>query len=79
MYWNMVNNGCYGFTKKFHYAPNKVYMSRNTYTKLEQEMYGEQWWHLVKCNSVRGLHIRLDESVETFKITGKDGDYLIIK
>ena len=79
MYWNMINNGCYEFTRKFGYAPNEVYMSRNTYTKLEQEMYGEQWWHLVKHNSVRGLHVILDESVETFKITGKDGDYLIIK
>ena len=79
MYWNMVNNGCYEFTKKFHYAPNEVHMSRDTYTKLEQEMYGEQWWHLVKHNRVRGLHVRLDENVEVLKITGKDGDYLIIK
>ena len=79
MYWNMVNDGCYEFTRKFGYAPNEVYMSRDTYSKLEQEMFGEQWWHLVKHNSVRGLHVRLDENVEVFKITGKDGDYLIIK
>ena len=39
-------------------------------------MFGEQWWHLVKHNSVRGLHVRLDENVEGFKIAGRDGDYL---
>ena len=76
MYWNMINNRCYEFTKKFHYAPDVVYMSRDTYSKLEQEMFGEQWWHLVKHNSVRGLHVRLDENVEGFKIVGRDGDYL---
>ena len=79
MYWNKINNGCYEFTRKFGYAPDEVYMSRNTFNALEYEMYGEQWWHLVKHNHVRGLHVRLDENVEVFKITGKDGDYLIIK
>ena len=39
-------------------------------------MYGEQWWHLVKHNNVRGLHVRLDENVKGFKIVGRDGDYL---
>ena len=76
MYWNTINNGCYEFTKKFHYAPDAVYMNREVYNRTEQELYGEQWWHLVKHNSVRGLHIRLDENVKGFKIVGRDGDYL---
>ena len=79
MFWNMINDGCYKFTSKFHYAPDKIYMSRDTYNKTEQEMIGEQWWHLVKHNRVRGLHVELDESVQGFKIVGKDRDYLIIK
>ena len=76
MYWNTINNGCYEFTKKFHYAPDVIYMNREVYNKLEQEMYGIQLLAMQKHNSVRGLHVRLDENVEGFKIVGRDGDYL---
>lgn len=76
MYWNTINNGCYEFTKKFYYAPDVVYMNRDTYSKTEQELYGEQWWHLVKHNRVRGLHVMVDESVKGFRIIGKEGDSL---
>ena len=76
MFWNTINNGCYEFAKKFNYAPDVVYMSRDTYNKLEAEMYGEQWWHLVKHNRVRGLHVRVDEGVKGFRVIGKEGDSL---
>ena len=76
MNWNTINNGCYEFTKKFHYAPDVVYMNRERFNALEFEMYGVQWWHLVKHNHVRGLHVRVDENVKGFKIAGRDGDYL---
>ena len=82
MYWHTINNGCYEFTKKFHYAPDVVYMSREVYDKLEQEMYGVQLLAMQKHNSVRGLKIVVDYNLQesvNFIITGRNGDYIVGK
>lgn len=82
MYWNTINNGCYEFTKKFHYAPDVIYMSREVYNRLEEEMYGVQLLAMQKHNSVRGLRIVVDYNLQEdvkFIIAGKDGDYIVRK
>lgn len=82
MYWNTINNGCYEFTKKFHYAPDVIYMNRDTYNKLEAEMYGVQLLAMQKHNSVRGLKIFVDYNLPNdiiYIICGKDGDCVVGK
>ena len=72
----------YEFTKKFHYAPDVIYMSREVYNKLEQEMYGIQLLAMQKHSSVRGLKIVVDYNLQgdvKFIIAGKDGDYIVGK
>ena len=78
MFWNSVNNACYLFTAKFKHAPAELYLSRSFYDSLEKEMYGEQWWHLVKHNSVRGLKVVIDDNQKLFAIKGKKGCELVI-
>ena len=70
MYWNMVNRDGQKFVEKFGFAPSKIYMNFNFYCKLEQEMVGDQWWFLVKENSVRGMKIVIDDSISSFVIVG---------
>lgn len=79
MYWNAVNNATYCFMSKFKYPGGTIHMSRQFYNNLENEMYGDQWWFLIKENSVRGMKIVIDDNQELFAIKGKDGDELIVK
>lgn len=76
MYWNMVNNGCYEYCRIFHHAPNIIIMCRQFYEEVEKEMYGVQYLHLIKRNSIRGLKIYIDNNMNKdtlFIIKGKEG------
>lgn len=78
MYWNAVNNATYCFMSKFKYPGGTIHMSRQFYNALEYEMFGDQWWFLVKENSVRGMKIIIDDSQELFAIRGHDGDEIVV-
>lgn len=78
MYWNCVNNSCYRFAQEFGYAGSVIKMSSHFYKKLEEEMWGVQWWFLVKNNSVRGCKIVIDDSVELIVLVGRHGDELVV-
>lgn len=80
MFWNMINDGCYKFTSKFHYAPDKIRMSKEYYEGLFNEMYGVQHLALIKNNTVRGLHIDIDHNIDNniwFYIEGKEEDNIV--
>lgn len=79
MYWNAVNNAAFCFMSKFKYPGGIICMSRQFYNNLENEMYGDQWWFLIKENSVRCMKIVIDDSQELFAIKGKDGDEIVVK
>lgn len=70
MYWNMVNKASHEFSEKFGFAPSKIYMNFNFYCELEREMVGDQWWFLIKENSVRGMKIVIDDGISSFVIAG---------
>lgn len=78
MYWTLVNDMCYKFVIKFHYACSTIHMSREFYNSLEMEMVGNQWLSLVKQNSVRGCHIIIDDTQKLFTLKGKEGDELVV-
>ena len=78
MYWNAVNNAAFCFMSKFKYPAGMIYMSRKFYNSLENEMYGDQWWFLIKENSVRGMKIVIDDSQELFSIRGHGDDVIVI-
>ena len=78
MYWNAVNNAAFCFMSKFKYPGGMIYMSRQFYNSLENEMYGDQWWFLIKENSVRGMKIVIDDNQELFSIRGRGDDVIVI-
>ena len=41
-------------------------------------MYGDQWWFLIKENSVRGMKIVIDDGQELFSIRGRGDDVIVI-
>ena len=79
MYWNLVDDMCYKFTIKFHYACSTILMSREFYNSLEWEMVGNQWLSLVKQNSVRGCHIVIDDTQIMFTLKGREGEELVVR
>jgi hypothetical protein len=78
VYWNAVNNAAFCFMSKFKYPGGMIYMSRQFYNLLENEMIGDQWWFLIKENSVRGMKIVIDDSQELFTIRGSGDDEIVV-
>ena len=78
VYWNAVNNAAFCFMSKFKYPGGMIYMSRQFYNSLENEMIGDQWWFLIKENSVRGMKIVIDDSQELFTIRGSGDDEIVV-
>lgn len=80
MYWNLVDNMCYKFTIKFHYAPTRIIMSKEFYEGLFNEIYGVQHLALVKNNSIRGLYIIIEYNIDNniwFYIEGNGEDTIV--
>lgn len=75
----MVNNACYAFTNKYHYASGRIKMSSYFYYKLRNEMVGNQLLALLKQNSVRGCVIDIDDSQTGFTIVGRQDDKLVVE
>ena len=72
MYWNKINDMSYKYIKLYHHAPTHIYMPRWFYNNLEYEMVGKQWLAMIKQNSIRGMHIVIDDNEPFFKIIGND-------
>ena len=69
MYWNKINNSCYEFSRRYHRPPRVIYMNKNFYDGLFDEMVGDQKLALIKANSVRGLKIVISELDSEFVIS----------
>lgn len=78
MFWNAVNNAAFCFMSKFKYPGGIICMSRQFYNALENEMVGDQWWFLIKENSIRCMKIIIDDNQVLFTIKGIEGDELVI-
>ena len=69
MYWNKINDACYEFSRRYHRPPRVIYMNKNFYDGLFEEMVGDQKLALIKSNSVRGVKVVIEELDEEFIIS----------
>ena len=67
-YYQLINKAACEFTAKNHHTPSKIYMTNEVYQYLLQEMYGNQWWILLKFQRLLGLEVIITDEVYDFTL-----------
>lgn len=52
------------YTVRYNHSPEVIIMSRESYSILYNEMWGNQKYVLIKCDTVMGLAIFVHETIE---------------
>ena len=79
MYWNFIEGMSKEFTVKYGHAPSIVIMNIDFYNKLEYEMIGKQWLVLIKCSSIRGMKIMIDNNIDFVIVTDSHANFITKK
>ena len=69
--YKQICSSSFKFMTTYNHTPTKIIMNKNDFESLFKEMYGNQWFFLIKAGSVMGLQIIIDE-VDCFVIS--DGE-----